>query len=138
MRVNLADRLRSIADALPTSGSVTFTRADLLELMAEIDVDSAPGSRRTAEGPAVDLTVAGVAELFGRGHGTVRRWVAEGRFPNAYRLHGREWRVPAGDVETMQRAEAVRFVLSTEPEASDSGPPDLGAWRRHVAVGGRA
>jgi excisionase family DNA binding protein len=39
-----------------------------------------------------DLTVADVAEIFGRGPETVRRWIRDGHL-RAYRL-GKEYRVP--------------------------------------------
>src|SRR5262245_1669848 len=103
--MTLPERLRAMADALPPSGSVTLTRSALLELIAEADTSP----RTSKPNDAVDLKVAQVAEMFGRGASTVRTWLGEGRFPHAYQLRGREWRVPRADIEAMQRAEAESF-----------------------------
>jgi hypothetical protein len=35
--VNLQDRLRLLRDTLPANGAVTFTRADLSELLGEVE-----------------------------------------------------------------------------------------------------
>lgn len=85
--------------------------------------------------PEVDLTVDQVAERFQRGASTVRTWLGEGRFPNAYRLLGREWRIPRSDVEAMQLAEAARFRAQSKPvqsRESHEDTPDLSSWRRHL------
>lgn len=80
----------------------------------------------------VDLTVEQVAARFGRkGTSTVRGWLARGELPGAYRLHGREWRIPVESVEEMQRAQAAK------PRAASRGPSttattDIGEWRKHV------
>ena len=87
--MTLSERLRTLADALPPAGSVTLTRSDLLQLLEE---DATPESPRSSA-PSIDLTVAEVAELFGRGQSTVRTWLSDGRFSNAYRMRSREWRL---------------------------------------------
>ena len=83
------ERLRTIADALPEDASVSFSRADLLSML-----DDEP---RPLPNPAleVDMTVAEVAELLKRAPATVRGWCATGELPGAYRLLGREWRIPS-------------------------------------------
>lgn len=99
---------------------------------AETDARESPAS---AMEPAVDLTVDQVADRFQRGTSTVRTWCASGEFPNAYRLHGREWRIPSADVEAMQAREAARHRASaSKPAPVDraDGEPDLSSWRRHL------
>ena len=50
----------------------------------------------------VDLTIRDLAEMFGKQPSTVRAWVERGDFPGAYKLHGKEWRVPVSGVEAFQ------------------------------------
>ena len=123
--MRLADRLRALADALPEGGSVTFTRADLLAMLAE---DGEPSGRQGAA-PLMDLTVDDIMEATGRARSTVCGWIAAGQL-RAYRF-GREWRIPH---------EAWREFLDRhrtgEPAGHAPAPrpaPDLSAWRRHLA-----
>jgi excisionase family DNA binding protein len=71
-------------------------------------------------GRLADLTVQEVGEELGRAASTIRTWAAAGRLPGAYRLRGREWRVPP---------EALRSLRDSEWERVDDGPVDLGRWR---------
>jgi len=78
-----------------------------------------------------DLTVEEVAEELGRAPSTIRGWCGAERFLGAYRLRGREWRVPR---------ESVRRMLDQErdggpTEERDPETVDLGTWRREVAGG---
>lgn len=58
------------------------------------------------ESPAlVDLTIGDLGRLFGKRPSTVRAWVERGSFPGAYKLHGKEWRVPASAVATFQNCQ---------------------------------
>ena len=50
----------------------------------------------------VDLTIQDLARMFGKRPSTVRAWVERGDFRGAYKLHGKEWRVPAAAVEAFQ------------------------------------
>ena len=63
-----------------------------------------------------DLTCPEIAARLGRKASTIRSWCAEGRFPGAYRLHNREWRVPPAGLKAFQ-------------EAARGGAADLSAWR---------
>ena len=58
--------------------------------------------RPSSTASAIDLTIADLAELFGKRPSTVRAWVERGDFAGAYKLHGKEWRPPASSVETFQ------------------------------------
>ena len=53
-------------------------------------------------GGLVDLNISDLAKLFGKRPSTVRAWVERGDFPGAYKLHHKEWRVPAKSVEAFQ------------------------------------
>ena len=49
----------------------------------------------------------------------MRAWVERGDFPGAYKLHGKEWRVPVSSLEAFQNRQ--------RGAKSDAG---LSAWRR--------
>lgn len=126
-----ADRLRAIAAALPVNGTVTLSRDALLELAGEAGESPPSESRKLA----ADLTIADVAALLGRSSSCVRNWLAEkpAAFPNAYRMRGREWRVPRTDIEAFQRTEAQRHQQRTESGRGNtrgrSESIRLNAWR---------
>jgi excisionase family DNA binding protein len=110
--VTLADRLRQLAEALPPGGSLTLTRLGLLELAG------ADASQADQEVTPVDFTVAELAARFHRSTSTVRDWCEHGRFGGAYKLNGRDWRIPQAAVDT--------FVAEQRGEKHVS---PLGAWR---------
>lgn len=114
---DLRDRLRTLAQALPPGGSVTFTQDGLLELIGD--------RPETEAAPLDDLTVEELAEEMGRAASTVRGWAS--RIPGAYRL-GREWRFPRGAVRAWLDAGAELEGLERRPGA----PVDLGSWRKHA------
>ena len=90
---SLAKRLRELAERLPPGGSLTITRDALLGLAA----GERCGSEHAVASP--DLTVAELGERFHRSPSTIRGWCEHGRFEGAYKLHGRDWRVPQLAVE---------------------------------------
>jgi excisionase family DNA binding protein len=107
--VSLAQRLRELAERLPPGGSLTLTRAGLLELAT---VDSAQADQPAA--PA-DCTVAELAARFHRSPSTIRDWCEHGRFEGAYKLSGRDWRIPQAGVDAFlaqQRGERPVAQLS--------------------------
>ena len=78
------------------------------------------GSPALSEQPVlVDLTIGDLASLFGKRPSTVRAWVERGDFAGAYKLHGKEWRVPVSAVEGFQDRQRPR------PKSD----PKLSAWR---------
>jgi transposase len=89
--------------------------------------DGSPGVP-AVEGPTpparVDLTIRDVAKLFGKQPSTVRGWIERGDFPGAYKLHGKEWRVPPAGLDAFQRAQRARTAT---PQAG--AKTDLAAWR---------
>lgn len=109
-----AERLRKVAELLPPGAAVMVSREDLLDAFG-----AATGAPDEASMPR-DYTVADLAEIFGRSESTIRAWLEAGRLPNAYKLRGREWRVPRASVQSFLERERKRF----------RGDMDLGAWRK--------
>lgn len=105
--------LRERLQALPRGSLVPVDW--VLELLG----DGHDGATRPGA-PAVDLNVADLALLFKKKPSTVRAWIERGDFPGAYKLNGKEWRVPAAAVEAFQKAQ----------QAAADADEDLSAWRR--------
>lgn len=115
MSPDLLTGLRALAEALPMGTAVPIPREVLLELLAP-----APA---VLPAPA-DLTVTDLCARFSRGASAVRAWLERGDFPGAYKLKGRDWRVPAAAVEAFEAAQRG-------PAPGQQGETgDLGAWRR--------
>jgi len=110
--MTLADRLRELAERLPPGGSLTLTRDGLLNLAA---LDG--GQADEAAVPA-DFTVAELATRFHRSASTVRDWCERGRFEGAYKLNGRDWRIPVTALDA--------FLAEQRGETPAA---HLGAWR---------
>ncbi|MGH2627307.1 MAG: helix-turn-helix domain-containing protein, partial [Anaerolineales bacterium] len=110
------ESFRAAIAAMPPGSLVP--RDWLLEQLA----DSSPGALgSTAPAPSslADLTIRDLARLFGKRPSTVRAWVERGDFPSAYKLHGKEWRVPASSVQLFQNR-----------QRRAKSDPRLSAWRR--------
>jgi excisionase family DNA binding protein len=110
--MSVADRLRDLAERLPPGASLTLTREGLLELAA---VDGSPANQAAER---AESTVCELAIRFHRSASTVRDWCEHGRFEGAYKLNGRDWRIP----ET-----AVDAFLAQQRRASRVA--QLDAWR---------
>jgi hypothetical protein len=103
------ERLRQLAAVLPPGASVTLDGAALAELLAE------PGGAEQPEPAAELMTVQQLAHRFQRAPSTVRGWLEAGRFPGAYRLRGRDWRVPSAAAAAFEATEQGGPVLGTVP-----------------------
>ena len=75
-----------------------------------------------------ELTLEDVATKVGRAVSTVRGWCGSGQLEGAYRLNGREWRVPSAALR--------RFLEQQRTGAGEGhsavrsrGPVDLSSWR---------
>ena len=90
---SLADRLRELAERLPPGASVTLTRDGLLELAA------VAGGRVEETDLQADFTVGELALRFHRSPSTIRDWCEHGRLGGAYKLNGRDWRIPEAAVD---------------------------------------
>lgn len=119
--LDLVERLKRLAEALPADGSVTFSRSDL-ERLTGLRAEEEPTE---AGEPIADLTVDEVAEAMGKSPNTVRGWAPN--IPGAYKL-GREWRFPRTAVRAwLDSKKDGDRKASREPEAVD-----LSSWRHHV------
>jgi len=78
-----------------------------------------PAADTPAPPARVDLTIRDLAQLFGKQRSTVRAWVERGDFPGAYKLHGKEWRVPVSAVDAFQNR-----------HRRAKSDPGLSAWRK--------
>ena len=91
--------------------------------------------------PRADLTAVELAKRFNRAPVSIRVWCAEGRFPHAYKLNGKEWRIPPADVlayETRERGRATFRDRSVDAEGlGDRRRPFGGTVRRRRPVRGR-
>ncbi len=110
--MKLADRLRELAERLPHGVSLTLTRDGLLGLATEHDQDPDPPAARG------DFTIAELAARFSRSTSTIRGWCERGRFEGAYKLNGRDWRIPVTALDA--------FLAE---QRGESPVVQLGAWR---------
>jgi len=113
--------LRTLAEALPPGQPVPVPREWLLDLLAT-------GGPAPAPALIGDLTCTTAGAILGRHASTVRAMCERGELPGAYRQHGREWRIPAGAVESYRAAQ--RLPRAARPGAD--APANLGRWRRHL------
>ena len=93
------DRLRAALTAMPPGTLVP--RDWVLDRLSE-DIPRVATVETPAPPARVDLTIRELAQLFGKQRSTVRAWVERGDFAGAYKLHGKEWRVPESGVEVFQ------------------------------------
>ena len=116
--------LRRLAEQLPEGASLSLTKAVILEALA------------TA---AADLTVRQVAEQLHRAPSTVRGWLEQGRFEGAYKLEGRDWRIPPVAVQLFLHRQRTAPAVPGPPGARSDHPrrrpprgqpANLGAWRQ--------
>lgn len=118
--MDVRDRLRSLADALPENGSVTFTRVDLIQM-------SEAAENHPENDLHGDYTVAQIAEIFDRSPQTVRDWIGSDQL-RAYRFNDREYRITASALREFQEGQRDGTSHADRGEVAD-----LGAWRDIVA-----
>ena len=117
--------LATLVHGMPEDASVTLTAAWLRSVLES--------EKRVTDSRGELLTLPEVAASVNRSVSTVRSWCGSGRIEGAFRLNGREWRVPA---ESLRRfLEAQQHPGCPIPPSKESGA-DLGAWRQLRARGG--
>lgn len=127
--MKLLQRLQIMAEALPPGSTVNIPADWLLH---ELAGETLEVSQSTPSHAASDLTVEQVAQRMDRGPRTVRAWLAEGAFPNAFKLRGKSWLIPLSDVTAFldrQRPQMAQAERSSTRTAE--GSDDLGSWRQH-------
>lgn len=124
--MTVSDRLRQLVAALPAGASVTLPVAELRAWLDEEGPGAAQGRGETRE----DLTIEETAERVRRAPSTVRGWLTSGLIPEAYKLRGRDWRIPPGALTRFLEREAEGKAGPTlRPRR---GKPDLGEWKKHM------
>ena len=116
--------LRRAVELMPQGATLTLSVEWLRDALKELE---------GAERPEALLTLDEVAQTVGRAVSTVRTWCNSGQIEGAFRLNGRDWRVP-------ERA-LRRYLEGQGEDAGDEAPRiragevDLSRWRRHREVG---
>ena len=114
--------LRAAVAAMPPGALVP--RDWLLEQL-NAGLGDMSGSTAPAPPTLVDLTIRDLAHVFEKRPSTVRAWVERGDFPGAYKLHDKEWRIPASAVEAFQDRQRMRARLGRGTESGGR----LSQWR---------
>src|SRR6266446_6644679 len=112
--------LESLRAALTAMPPGTLVPRDWVLERLSANIPAVPPAVTPAPPARVDLTIRDLGHLFGKQRSTVRGWVERGDFPGAYKLHGKEWRVPVSAVDAFQNRQRRRTAKS---EAR------LSAWR---------
>ena len=113
-------RLRALHDALPSGGAIMLTREAIGEILG-----IAAAVPATESGQERDLTLDEAAEKVGRAVSTVRGWCASGELGGAYKLQGRDWRIPPAALQAFLRAQHE----DKGTHIPSGRKVDLGSWR---------
>ena len=100
--------LESLRAALAAMPPGTLVPRDWVLEQLSGGVHASQEAATPAPATPVDLSIRDLAQLFGKQSSTVRAWVERGDFPGAYKLNGKEWRVPLGAVEGFQNLQRQR------------------------------
>ena len=130
--MDLRSRLQLLADTLPESGAVTFTRADLLTMLAG---EGGIPTNTDERGAGEDYTVKDIADKERRSPNTVRTWIRTGEL-RAYLLNDRDYRVSVADYVAFKErkrteGEGKRRVKRGKT-AAQRKRADLGNWREKL------
>jgi predicted DNA-binding transcriptional regulator AlpA len=78
------------------------------------------------------LTAPEARARLGISQPTMTNWLAEGRFPGAWRLDPdsprSRWRIPIEDVEAIQKSDPRRFKPKPKPQAPAVSTPSASRW----------
>ena len=118
--MSIRRQLQNIVDGMPPGSSVSLP-VDWLRALLQEEAD------RAGEAPDGVLTLAEVGERVGRAEGTVRTWCNSGKLKGAFRLNGRDWRVPESALRNYLEAQ----IEQKSSEVGSRGDVDLGSWRKH-------
>ncbi len=121
--MNPLDQLRKAIAGLPPGALVALPREALLEALGASEVGT---SVDPAAATQVDLTVAQIAQRFGRSPSTVRQWLESGEL-EGYKLFKREWRVTPAALAAFQIRQRSGSARLTGSPARGQG--SLGDWR---------
>ncbi len=119
------DHLRALVDASPVGALLTVPRDWLCDVLSSAGADAAP-----AIVEAADLTVAEFGRLFTRTPSTVRLWCEQGKIPGAWKLSGKQWRIPRQSIEQFRQKQGAPPSAAVPPSTGD-----IGDWRRRKVNG---
>lgn len=119
--------LRALATALPAGASVPVPREWLLELLGP--------AKASPAAEVADSTVDDLARRYSRAASTVRGWIEAGQFPGAYRLRGREWRVPLSGLTAFEDHERQHVREQSAPPTPE-GAAGLVDWLKRTRKAG--
>ena len=119
--MGLVARLRAMVEHMPPDASVTLS-VDWLRAQL-VDEGDGPGVGRL-------LTLGEAGAIVGRSASTVRTWANSGQLEGAFKLQNRSWTIPESALQRF--IERQQSGEHEPPTVQESGPVDLGAWRRHV------
>ena len=122
--MDLRARLQVLADTLPESGSVTFTRADLLVMLGGENGIATNSDERATGG---DLTLEEAAAQVKRAVSTVRGWCASGVIAGIYKLNGRDWRIPPAALRAFLDGQGRGTRIGSK--ARNGKAPTISNWR---------
>ena len=107
-------KLRALLEALPPEGQLTLSRDSLLQLT---DCSGGPVAESAPAGrlPEADLTPEEFGAVLHRSPVTVRSYCNAGLLPGAYRLRGRQWRIPRAALEEFQESERKAHETGRPP-----------------------
>jgi len=119
--MSLRTQLQAMVDGMPPGSSVSLP-VDWLQSLLEQEV------KRVGDMPDDLLTLEEVGKRLGRAVSTARSWCNSGKIPGAFRLHGKDWRIPTKAlqelIESQSRAEQAPKGIPSHPGA------ELASWRR--------
>lgn len=126
--MTLEARVRRLVEAVPPEGSVVLPVATLRQWLEEAGAGENGAVAPPSAGIDPGLTISTIARMVDRQPSTVRGWVREGQFPNAFTL-GREWRIPRQDLARFLTPPPNGEPHAQTPDPELTGGGDLGAWR---------
>lgn len=125
--MRLAERLRLLVESAPPDATVPVRWIG--ELLDQDEATVEPAIRRNGSDPVMpDLSVEDIMKATSRERSTVIGWIHDGDFPGAYKLNGREWRIPPADWKAFLSRK--REQRPAEPVPSGGQSVDLGRWRK--------
>src|SRR6266581_3976332 len=120
-------QLQALAGAL---GAASRAAAALAELW--------PAAAASPAAVPALLTVAQLAEHLGRSRSAVRGWCEQARFRGAFKLNGKDWRIPAEAVASFVAEQAVKTPHRVGPGTTIPHMPNARPARRRARATGDA